>query len=191
MLVPKITIMSSDLSTSANPLFYTHLVPIIFFSSFELLHCGTLYWPLNFHTDEHPNRSEPPPLVLILHLLNFRSPYSPLTCPKRNIGGLVIYFFEMAAPRFGPVAQNITQIFNTEPASASNTEVQEYKRNWRASSDKKNLLAQRDCLFDGLGTNTFLNKQISILLGTKVGFPPIIFGQVQNQAVQIIWFGCL
>ena len=72
---------------------YLHLVPVICCSSLDLPHPGTIFWPLNFHTEEHPNHSGPPPhenTQLILHLLNCGTPYSPLTCPTRNIGGLVI-----------------------------------------------------------------------------------------------------
>ena len=100
---------------------YLHLVPVICCNSLNLPHCGTLYWPLYFHTKELPNHFWPQPhrhTLLILHLPNFRTPYSPLTCPKRSIGGLMIWLFEMVAPRFSPIAQNITQIFNTESVSA-------------------------------------------------------------------------
>ena len=72
---------------------YLHLVPVICCSSLDLPHSGTLDWLLNFHTEEQPNLSESPPLgnsLLILHLLNCGTPYSPLICPSRNIGGLVI-----------------------------------------------------------------------------------------------------
>ena len=40
---------------------YLHLVPIFCSSSLDLPHCGTLSWPLNFHMEEHPNHSGPPP----------------------------------------------------------------------------------------------------------------------------------
>ena len=72
---------------------YLHLVPVIYCSSLDLPHRGKIYWLFNFHTKEHPNHSEPPThenTQLILHLINCRTPYSPLTCPKRYIGGLVI-----------------------------------------------------------------------------------------------------
>ena len=72
---------------------FLHLVPVICCSSLDLPPRGTIYWLLNFHTEKHSNISEPPPhenTQLILHLLNYGTPYSPMTCLKRNIGGLVI-----------------------------------------------------------------------------------------------------
>ena len=72
---------------------YLHLVPVTCCSSLDLPHRGTIYWLFNFHTEKHPNHSGPPPhenTQLTLHLLNCGTPYSPMACPKRNIGGLVI-----------------------------------------------------------------------------------------------------